>query len=177
MNLEEFLINIKGSSFFLSPREKLFLKILSEYGVPEEVVKEGLKDCYRELPPPARDTYPAFLCFKKIMARYESFKRSQTAKKPFNWKEAFERKLALAEGILGSVNVEKPSSEEQAYRVLKELEKEILKCFWAKLSKEEKISIRRRLAKFKEDKDLYNFLIAEEIRKRFSLPDLSLYVD
>jgi len=96
--LKDFILQIKGD-FFLSPRDRWFLKFLEEEGYPLEVVKEGIRKFFLFHPPNRTSKLPLFMSFEQIrkLKRFYIKKTSQG----LDWKERFFKKLRLAEEILG----------------------------------------------------------------------------
>ncbi len=174
--LEEFVLSVKGGVFFLSPREKLFLKMLDEMGIPEEVVREGVEECYRSINPKRRSKHPLFLCFNSIMERYENHLRLEAQKIELDWKGRFKKKLGLVKHLI-ETHVQEPTSEEEAERILRDIETSILRKLWKKLSPEERERIMSKFEEFKENREIFGELIKNEVRRTFGVPRLSLYVD
>lgn len=171
--LEDFLLELKGNVFFISPRERLFLKALLEAGVPEQVIKEGLRECYLKVNPRRTGKYPAFLCYREVYKRYEEYLRALPKK--LEWKERFRRKLTLA-GI-SEKDVPLPKSEREAYEILKRLEDEMIRDVWRKLDGKEKREILKKFGDFRRDRELFREMVKIELKKRFNLPELNLYLD
>jgi len=175
-SLEDFILSLKGGVFFLSPREKLFLAFLDEMGLPEDVLREGVEDCYRAVDPRKRSRYPLFLCMRPIMEAYERFLRLEAQKGGLDWKRRFQKKLALAKKYLKTGAVE-PASEEEAHKLLKELERRIVRKLWRSMDEEEKRRIKEKYREFERNRSLYSELIKEEVKRIHGVPNLSLYVD
>ncbi len=174
-DLERFVLELKGGVFFLSPRERTFLELLEDMGIPEEIVREGVENCYRALNPRRRSKYPLFLCFRSIMESYENYQKLRVQRLDIDWKRRFYEKIKLVQDLIKEV--EEPSSEEEAQRILKEAEREILKKLWKKLSREERERIKKKYEGFRENKELFGELVKGELKRMFGIPDLSLYVD
>ena len=175
-DLEDFILRLKGGVFFLSPREKLFLKFLDEMGIPESVVKRGIEECYRSINPLKRSKYPLFLCFKNVMETYENHLRLEAQRAEIDWERRFWEKLELVKGMV-KAKVERPASEEEAQRILKEIETRIVRNLWRKLDREEREKIKEKYKEFKDNKEIYRELVKAEVKKIFGVPDLSLYID
>ena len=175
-NLEEFVLRLKGGVFFLSPREKLFLKFLEEMGVPEGVVRRGIEECYRSLNPLKRSKYPLFLCFRKVMEVYENHLRLEAQRVEIDWERRFREKLDLVKGLI-KTGIKKPRSEEEAQRILKEIETRIVRNLWRRMKEEERERIKEKYREFEGNREIYGELIKAEVKKLFGIPDLSLYVD
>lgn len=176
MALEEFILKLKGGVFFLSPREKLFLNFLEELGIPESIVKEGIERCYTALNPRRRSKHPVFLCYRSIMDVYENFLRIEAQKVRIDWEHRFEEKVKKVKELV-NFEIKKPESEEDAQKVLKEIESRIMKELWKQLSKEERDSIGRKYREFRDNKEVFAELVKRELQKKFKIPPLSLYVD
>jgi len=174
--LREFIVSLRGGPFFLSPREKIFLDLLEDMGIPEEVVKEGIELCLGAVEPRKRSKYPLFLCMSKILDLYESYRRHMTLKDPFDWRERFNYKINLIKDFLEE-DPPVPQSEEEAERILSEIESAIIKDLWNKLDKEEKERILSSVKQFRKEDDIYKELIKREIRRIYGIPTLSLYID
>lgn len=174
--LEDFILQLKGEVFFLSPREKIFLKHLEEMGIPERVVREGIEECYTAINPKRRGKRPLFLCFKTIMEKYENYLRFQAQKLEIDWKERFRKKIEKVRDMIRG-EIREPRSEEEAQEILKDIENRILRNLWRRLPREEKEEIREKFKEFKENRWLFGELIKSELKKRFGIPDLSLYID
>ena len=174
--LEEFILRLKGGVFFLSPRERLFLRFLEEMGVPESVVRRGIEECYGALNPLRRSRYPLFLCFRKVMEVYENHLRLEAQRMEIDWERRFWKKLELVKDLL-KAEVRRPRSEEEAQRILKELETRIVRDLWRRMGKEERERIKEKFRDFEGNREIYGELIKAEVKKLFGIPDLSLYVD
>jgi hypothetical protein len=174
--LERLIMELKGGEFFLSPRDREFLRILEEQGIPEEVVEEGIRRCLSGVNPSRRDRTPLFLCYRTVREVYENWRRLKAYQEGEPWRERFLRKLELARGLVRKVPP-LPKTEEEAARYLKDLEDRILRNFWRRIPREDRERILKKYEKYKEEKVLYRELIKREIRRRFNLPELSLYVD
>ncbi len=174
--LEGFILRMKGEVLFLSPREKLFLKFLSEMGVPESVVREGVERCYTAINPRRRPRRPLFLCFREIMDAYERFVRISAQRAEIDWRRRFREKLNLVRDLLRG-EVEEPHTEEEAQKVLKQLEAKIVRSLWRRMSPEERERILKKYSDFRGNREIYSELIRSEVKKIYGLPDLSLYVD
>ncbi len=174
--LETLILELKGGDFFLSPRDREFLKALEEMGVPEEVAFEGVRRCLESVAPKKRSKTPLFLCFSAVMEAFENWRRLKAYEEHWSWRDRFRKKIELVKGLIRKLPPE-PRTEEEARRILSDLEKRILRNLWRRLPEEERKRILKKYSKFKENKDLYRELVKEELRKRFGLPNLSLYVD
>lgn len=173
--LEEFVLRMKGGVFFLSPRERLFLRFLEEIGIPESVVRRGIEECYGTLTPLRRSKHPLFLCFKRIMEVYEDHLRLEAQRIEIDWESRFWRKVNLVRDMLKEVR--RPRSEEEAQKILKEIEARILRDLWKRMEKEERKRIKDKYKDFEDNREIYGELIKAEVKKLFGVPDLSLYVD
>ncbi|GAB6064959.1 hypothetical protein JCM9492_00510 [Aquifex pyrophilus] len=176
MGALETLKRLKGVHF-LSPRDEKVIRILrEEYKIPEEVIEEGLEECLKGVNPLKRKKYPAYRCIKKVLELYKLKKRKE--RKELNWLKRFKEKLSLVEDIINVSEVPKPSSEEEAERILREVEGRIFKRLWESLEKEEKKRIVYKLRDVREeDEELFKELVKDELRKRFGIPYLSLYIE
>ncbi len=174
--LSELVLSLKGGVFFLSPRERAFLDMLEDMGIPLRVVIEGIRDCYVALPPGRRSKYPLFMCFKYVMKRYEDFLRIEAQKLELNWRDRFLKKLSLVKNLV-TEEVPAPKSEEEAERTLRDIEAKILKGLWRKLSPQEKERIREKYKDFKDNQEIFGELIKSELRRIYGIPHLSIYVD
>ncbi len=171
--LEEEILRLKGGVFFLSPREKRFLDMISEMGIPNDVVLTGVKECLRSLEPKRRSKYPIFMCYKKIMEMYDQQVRREAQVQPY-WEERFKEKIDLVKELVKHP-LPKPKTPEEAEEILRSLERDILSIAWKKLSAQEKRNIKEKFKDYEENKDLYAELIKEELRRRFGIPHLSIY--
>ncbi len=176
--IEELVSLIRGETFFLSPREKIFIEtLINRLNIPEDTIKEGIKNCYSKLEPKKRAKYPLFLCFKEIMKIHKMKVREEKIKKAFDWKEAFKRKMELARKMIDLEEFKFPKTEEEAVKILRDIERKIFKSLWESLPEKEKKEIMRKFKDFKEEKELFKELIKAELRERFNIPDLSLYTE
>ena len=175
-SLIDFIISMRGGSFFLSPREKIFLEVLEEMGVPEEVVKEGIEICLGAVDPRKRSKYPVFLCMKKVLEIFETYRKHNAIRETFDWRERFNFKIQLVRDYIDA-EPPPPASEEDAERILMETESKIMKQLWDKLGQEKKKRILEAVSQFRKEDDIYKELVKREIRKIYGLPVLSLYVD
>ncbi|WP_457601284.1 hypothetical protein [Hydrogenivirga sp.] len=175
-SIEDLVLRLKGGVFFLSPRERLFLKVLEEMGIPEQVVKEGIERCYTALNPRRRSKHPLFLCYRSVMEVYENFMRLQAQRVEIDWRERFRRKLAPVRDLIEG-DIREPGSEEEAQGILKDIENRLVRRLWRELSPEDKRRIKEKYREFKENRELFSELIKREIQSMFGIPPLSLYVD
>ncbi len=174
--LEDFILRLKGGVFFLSPREKLFLKLLEDMGIPEHVAREGIERCYSSLNPRRRSKHPLFLCFRRVMEVYENFLRIEAYRGEIDWKGRFWKKVSSVRELI-SGEIEEPESEERAQEILMEIESKVMRELWRKLSGEEKRKIREKFRDFKDNEEVFRELVKRELQRRFGIPTLSLYVD
>ncbi len=173
--LKDFILGLKGDVLFLSPRERWFLKILEERGYPLEVVKKGIEDFYRALRPERRSTTPLFLSFSFVEKRHREYLRRQGRELKLDWQERFREIMDKVKDYIKEP-VPEPDSPESAERILKELEKKIVKELWEGLPKEEKRRILKRYAQFKENEEFLKLLIKSELLQMFNLPRMSVFV-
>ncbi len=173
--LKDFVLQLKGD-FFLSPRDRWFLKFLEEEGYPLEVVKEGIRKFFLFHPPERASKLPLFMSFGQIQKL-----RKLYIKKPSegtDWKEKFLRKLRLAEEILArKIEVKMPKDIQSAEELLHSLSSEIAKKLWDELGKEQKASLLKKFAIFKQDQELFKAMIKRELFKEKGIKSLSLFVD
>ncbi len=174
--LERFVLELKGGVFFLSPRERIFLSFLEEMGIPEHVVREGIENCYRAVNPRRRSKRPLFLCMGEIMEAYERFLRLEAQRLEIDWRRRFREKVELVKDLLKG-EVGEPKSEEDAQRILKEIERQIVRALWSKMDPQQRRRIREKFKDFESRRDIYGELIKAEVKRLYNLPDLSLYVD
>jgi len=174
--LEEFILKLKGEVFFLSPREKAFLKLLSEMGIPEKAVREGIERCYTAVDPRRRAKRPVFLCFREIMESHETLMRIELQKRGIDWRHRFWQKIRLVESFAGD-EVREPSSEEEAQKILKKIEARMVQSFWERMDPSQRKRILFKFRDFKDNREIFRELIGAEVKRIYSLPDLSLYVD
>jgi len=176
MSPEEVVLTLKGQ-FFLSPRERFFIKLLKEeLGYPEEVIAKGIEECLKGVPPTRRKRFPLFRCMGKIRELYERKKRQEVLVRGVDWEKVFYEKLKLLENFIPVGNVNSPSCEEEAEEILRKLEKNLMKKLWNELPKERKKEILKKYADVKgEDEELFKELVKEELRKTFRIPPLSIY--
>ena len=174
--LERLILSLKGGGFFLSPRDREFLRLLEEEGIPEEVVEEGIRRCLNAFNPTKRDKIPLSLCYGVVKETYENWRRIRAYREGPDWRERFRRKLEAVKDFIRKVPTT-PGTEEEARRILREVEDRIMRNLWRRIPEEERRRIREKYERYREDMELYRELVKREIRKRFNLPDLSLYVD
>ena len=176
MSPEEVVISLKGQ-FFLSPRERQFINLLTkELQIPEEVLRQALEECLKAVPPEKRRKFPLFKCLKKVLELKQLHARREAFQKDLNWKEIFYEKLRYASAYLDE-EVKEPQTEEEAERTLRELESKLMKRLWKELPKEEKKKIVEKYKDVKgEDEELFKELVKHELRKIYGIPELSLYV-
>lgn len=172
--LKDFILELKGNSFFLPPRDIWFLKFLEEEGYPIEVVREGIKRFYFFYPPEKRAKLPLFMSYREI----RKINRVYVKSKKIDWKENFFKKLEKAKIILGEeVKYTEPKDMESAERILQELESKIAQKLWDSLNKEEKTKLMKKFSVFKENKELLKAMIKRELFRGIGLKSLSLFVD
>jgi len=176
MNPEEVVISLK-EQFFLSPREKQFIDLLiEELRIPKEVIGHALEECLKAVPPEKRRKFPIFRCSKKILELHKLYARREAFQNNLNWKVIFYEKLKKVEVYLGEKPKE-PKTEEEAERILREVESKLMKKLWDDLPKEEKRRIVRKYEGLrKEEEELFKELVKHELRKIYKIPELSLYV-
>lgn len=164
--------------FFLSPREIWFLKFLEESGYPLDIVREGIKRFYTSLPPERRSKVPVFFAFKDIKRSYEAFLHKKARDIKIDWKERFRRKIEeVREYLPKDFTLRVPSSENEAEKILNEIEDLIAKSLWDSLTKERKHIIIKKYAQFREDRQVFKLMIKNEVLKMWKIKSLSLYVD
>ncbi len=173
--LKDFILELKGDVLFLSPRERWFLKILEEQGYPLEVVKSGIRDFYRAIRPQRRSTTPLFLAFTFIEKRHKEYLRRRSVQVNLNWQERFREIIQRLKDHVKEP-IQEPDSPESAERVLKELEKRIIKELWDGLPQEEKGKILKKYAQFKDNEEFLKLLIKAELLQRFNLPRMSVFI-
>ncbi len=173
--LKDLILELKDC-FFLSPRDRWFLKFLEEEGYPLEVVKEGIKRFFLFHPPERRSKLPLHMSFGEIKRL-----KKLHIKKPsegIDWKDKFLKKLRLAEEILQKkVEIDVPESIEKAEEILQDLEAQIAKRLWESLSKEEKARLLKKFAPFKERQDLFKAMVKRELFREKGIRSLSLFLD
>jgi len=174
MKASEVLMHLKGE-LFLSPREELFIRTLTErLRIPEEVVAEGIKRCLQSLPPERRRRFPLFRCFSAVKEVYKLYKEREAKKQALPWRETFYEKLEAVKDLV-EFSFEEPRSEKEAEEVLRLLERKLMGELWRKLSPQEKRKIAKKYAEFREEEELFKELVKEELRRLYRLPVLSLY--
>ncbi len=176
MSPEEVIVSLKGQ-FFLSPRERQFINLITkELQVPEDILRQALEECLKAVPPEKRRKFPLFKCLRKVLELQKLHARQEAFQNSLNWKEVFYEKLSYANAYLNE-EIKEPQTEEEAERILRELESKLMKKLWEELSKEERKKI---VSKYKtvkeEDEELFKELIKHELRKIYKIPELSLYV-
>lgn len=173
--LKDFVLQLKGG-FFLSPRDRWFLKFLEEGGYPLEVVREGIRRFFLLHPPEKRSKLPLHMSFGHIQKLRQLY--TKDLKAGSSWKEKFRKKLSLAEELLGQkLHIQEPESMQEAEQVLQSLESELAKRLWEALSREEKKKLVAKFAVFKDREDLLKAMIKQELFKRKGIRSLSLFVD
>ncbi len=170
-DLKDFILELRGS-YFLSPRDRWFLKFLEEEGYPKEVVKEGIKKFFLFFPPEKRAKLPLFMSYKEI----KKLNKYHIPKGSFDWRERFYKKLQIAKEFIDITPFE-PEDIKSAEEFLQSLERQIAQKLWDGLSKEEKTEIMRKFSAFKEDKELLKAMIKRELFKRVGLRGLSLFLE
>jgi len=177
--IAKLILEIKGE-IFLSPRERWFLKRLEEEGYPLEVVKEGIKRFYAQIPPDRRQKTPAFFALKKIQeikSKSLSSLISQPLKQSLDdWQEKFRRKLEKIGQFIEVPKVE-PKDKMNAEEILMDLERKLYKHLWESLKEDQKKEILKKYAQFKGDKEVLSFMVKGELRKMFNLEVFSLFVE
>ncbi len=176
MSPEEVIVSLKGQ-FFLSPRERQFINLLTkELQVPEDILRQALEECLKAVPPEKRRKFPLFKCLRKVLELQKLHTRQEAFQNSLNWKEVFYEKLRDASAYLNE-KVKEPQTEEEAEKILRELESKLMKKLWNELPREEKRKIVEKYKTVKkEDEELFKELIKHELRKIYKIPKLSLYV-
>lgn len=174
--LKDFILELRGSGFFLSPRDRWFLKFLEEEGYPVSIVKEGIRKFFLFYPPERRAKLPLFMSFGEIEKLKRHHTERVTSRK--DWRERFKEKVNMAETVLGQ-ELEKPNPRnvEEAEEFLQSLESLIAKRLWESLSKEEKAQIVSKFKVFKEREDLFKAMVKRELFKRAGLKSLSIFLE
>ncbi len=176
MSPEEVITSLKGQ-FFLSPRERQFINLLTkELQIPREIVRQALEECLKAVPPEKRRNFPIFRCLKKVLELRELYAKKEAFQNNIDWKNIFYEKLRYASAYINE-EVKEPKTEEEAERILRELEAKLMKKLWEELPKEERKKIVKKYKSVKgEDEELFKELVKHELRKMFKIPELSLYV-
>lgn len=176
MNPEKVITGLKGQ-FFLSPKERKFINFVTgELGISGEILGKALEECLKAIPPERRRNFPIFRCLRRVLELKKLHERKKALKKSFNWKSVFYQKLQKAESYLDELPKE-PKTEEEAEKILREIESKIFKKLWGTLPIEERKRIVKKYRQFRnEDEELFKELVKYEIRKKYKIPELSLYV-
>jgi len=168
--IERFVADLRGGTPFLSPRERMYILSLEKRGVPLDVLKNIIRKCFSYVPPPRRYRFSVNMCGKEVEREIRRLKKRPNHK--VHWLEIFRRKV---EG-LGISNYPLPSTEEEAERILREIENDIVKKLWENLDTEKKREILRKYGRYRKDERVYKTLIRREILRMFNIPPLSLYI-
>ncbi len=169
-DIEEFVASLRGGSPFLSPKEREMVKEFERRGISADALKRALSKCIKAFPPNKRSKISLLYCRGEI--EREIKKRHKPSKRKERWIEVFYGKLKEA-----GVSIDRiPSCEEEAEKILREIERKIALDLWEKLSMEEKEEILSKYAKYKKNKEIFNSLLVRELFAKFKLPRLSLYV-
>lgn len=173
--LKEFILELKGGGFFLSPRDIWFLSFLEEEGVPIEVVREGIRKFFIFYPPERRKKLPLWLSFGEIRKLQKlHLKNHQTSS---DWRERFQLKLKIAKDLLSEdLHTPEPENMVQAEEILQNLEKHIAKKIWEQMSTEERAQILNKFKVFRKDQEIFKAMIKRELFKLRGLETLSLFV-
>jgi len=170
----ELILKLKGE-LFLSPRERWFLKRLEESAYPWQLVEEGLKRFYAKLPPERRKKTPAFFALGEIERLKKRLIKNSTGKEE-EWRKKFKDFLEKLGEYIEVPKVE-PKDKMSAEEILADLESKLYKHLWDNLPEEEKKSLLKKYAQFKQDKTALSFMIKGELRKKFGLGVFSLFVE
>jgi hypothetical protein len=173
--LKDGILSLKDV-FFLSPREIWFLKFLEDAQYPLQVVKEGINEFYRAVPPEKRSKTPLFFAFENIKKAYHRYTLQQGRSVKIDWLKTYEEKLKQVRRFLEDIKLKEPKTPEEAEENLKLIEGVITKKLWDSLKKEEKAKILKKYSQFKENEELFKLMIKHELMKMFNLPLLSIYV-
>ncbi|MFN7064750.1 MAG: hypothetical protein ACK4OF_01175 [Aquificaceae bacterium] len=172
--LKDFILDLRGGGFFLSPRDAWFLKFLEEEGYPLEVVKEGIRRFFLFFPPERRSKLPLFMSYKKIAKLNKHYREPKKA----DWKERFYQKLEMVKAFLEEdFQIPEPKDMGEAEELLQNIERQIAQKLWNALNQGEKESLLRKFSIFKEDKELLKAMIKRELLKKVGLRSLSLFLD
>ncbi|RMH80767.1 MAG: hypothetical protein D6674_02640 [Acidobacteria bacterium] len=172
--LRQLVLELKGGEFFLSPRDRWFLKFLEENNYPLPVVKEGIRRFFLKHPPERR-RLPLFMSFGEIEKLRKVYRKGEA--KGFSWQERFWDKVKVAERFLGELKLKEPEDMESAEGTLQMLENTLAKKLWDNLPKEEKLRLRRKFSQFATEEELFKLMIKRELLKREGLGRLSVFVD
>ncbi|MCS7307021.1 MAG: hypothetical protein NZ526_00550 [Aquificaceae bacterium] len=174
--LKDFILELKGGEFFLSPRDRWFLKFLEESSYPLEVVKQGIKKFFLFYPPEKRSKLPLFMSYREIEKLNEYHRKN--VKPKVDWHTKFKERLSMAESIIKEP-IAQPEVKDiwEAEEFLRQLENKIAKKLWDGLSKEEKKKIRNKFQVFEKDDELFKSMIKRELFKQMGLKGLSLFLD
>ncbi len=168
--IEEFIANLRGGTPFLSPRERMYILNLEKKGVPLELLKRVIKKCFVSLPPERRYKFSVNMC--KRLVEEEIKRRKERPPETVPWLETFKRKLES----VGVLDYPLPSTEEEAERILRNIENDIVRRLWDKLDRDKRREILRKYEKYKNNERVYKMLIRRELLKMFNIPPLSLYI-
>jgi len=70
-----------------------------------------------------------------------------------------------------------PEGMQTAEEILQSLSSEIAKKLWDELSREQKASLMKKFASFKQDQELFKAMIKRELFKEKGIKSLSLFVE
>ncbi len=171
-SLKDFILELKKDVLFLSPRERWFLKVLEEQGYSLEAVKKGIEKFYKALRPDRRSTTPVFFAFSQIQKLQKELSKKKTNKRDYDWKEKFRKNIEKIRDYIKEP-ISEPSTKEEAEEVLRKIENAVVKSIWDCMPQEEKRAILRKYAQFKENEELFKFLIKLEIMSRYNIPKIS----
>jgi len=98
------------------------------------------------------------------------------------WEERWEKKWSLARKILSEYGIDYtlpkvPTNEEEAIKVLRDVERVIAKALWDRLSRDERKEIAKRFEKYRDNEELFKELIKQALFRKFGIPSLGFFVD
>jgi len=174
--LKDTLLSLKDV-FYLSPREIWFLSFLEETGYPLEVVKQGIEEFYRSIPPEKRHKTPIFFAFGKIKELNERYALKRGRDIRIDWKRCYKEKLKEIKPYIKEEDIpEEPRSESEAEEKLKQLENLLAKRLWEKLPIEERARIIKKYSSWRKDQEIFKLMVKHELFKLYRIKPLSLYV-
>ena len=196
--ITRFFLEHRGAPFFLSAKEVDNIKEWKNMGIPLQIVREGIKDCFvalRKKKRPKGKVLSLSFCRPYVLRGYEAYKERKVGgkNKPFR-KDDKQRKLKkTVEDFLATCPDTIPDLQEVFSRVLglisqgaddevfEDLENEVEALFVEMTSEAEREQLRNEvMVEFgdkntKERERIQDLKLIKHVREKYAIPHISLY--
>lgn len=188
----------RGAPFFLSSKEVDNIKEWKNMGIPLQIVREGIKDCFvtqRRRPGRKSKILSLAFCHPFVLRGYEAYKERNVGgkRKPIRREDKRKKLKAAVEGFLAICPNNLPDIREVFSRVLnlitqgsdeelfEDLENEVEALVSEMASEAEREFIRKEvMAEFgdrntQEREKIQDLKLIKHIREKYAIPHISLY--